>query len=315
MYMSKLSERIAKSGVNILVVIIAIVVFVVAFIVLITISNASRPSTIEILAANRDLTFGDPIGSSDLISRTVYDDQLANSYIPSDQADQVVGGYAAVPIHAGQPITRDAIISPAGAGTRLSAVLAEYPGYSLFPLPLDANNVVAANSDSYLPGDMVSVTIVIASRPQPAVTPTPTAFANVPLETPEVAVEPTTETGETAVQEALDRGYPPMAKDLFPQGALVVAVQGLPVQTISEQTPAPNSSSSTDLSYVDYNQPKRLVLLVPSESVETLALGLESGDMVIVSMVTQGQPDSTTGFSYWDFEEMFRLERESLLKR
>jgi hypothetical protein len=308
--MPKLSERITKSGVNLLVIIIAIVVFIVAFGVLMAVSNASRPSTVDILAASRNLNFGDPITSADLVTISVYKDQLANKYIPANQADQVVGGYAALPIFAGQPIMRDAVMATAGIGTRLSAILSQYPGNSLFPLPLDAPNVVAAEPASYVPGDLVSITIVISSRPQPPVTPTPIPnnYGYVITPTPLPVAQP----GETTVQDALTRGYPPMAKDLFPQGVRVVAIQGLPVQTVQSTT---SSSSTTGSNItVDYNQPKRLILLVPSESVEALALGLKSGDMVIVSMVTQGQPATTAGFSYWDFEELIRLEREKLLK-
>lgn len=311
--MPKLSERLAKSGVNMMVIIIAIAVFIGAFFILMAISNASQPNTIDILVANRDLNFGDIITPADLIAVTVYEDLLANMYIPADQADQVVGGYAALPIRAGQPVTRDAIIALAGTGTRLSAILSQYPGYSLFPLPLDAANVVAADAASYVPGDLVSVTIVIASRPQPPVTPTPfwsDVYGYVITPTP----VPTAQPGETAVDDALNRGYPPIAKNLFPQGVRVVAIQGLPVQTVYQDTTSTSNTGGPDISYVDYNMPKRLILLVPSESVEVLALGLQSGDMVIVAMVTEGQADATTGFSYWDFEEMFRIERERTLR-
>ena len=312
--MAKLSERLAKAGVNTVVILIAIVVFIMAFVALMVFGNASRPATIKILAASRDLSIGDTIAATDLVTITVYQDQLANQYIPPDQADQVVGGYTALPIHSGQPVMRNSIIAPAGIGTRLSAVLAKYPGYSLFPLPLDATNVAAAEADSYMPGDLVSVTIVIASRPQPPTTPTPENPDGSSI-TP--TPQPVATSGENALQDALDRGYPPMAKDIFPQGVMVIAVQGLPVQTVS-QNPVSGSrsvdSNSTSVTQVDINQPKRLILLVPSESVEPLALGLQSGDRVIISMVTAGQPKQTTGFSYWDLEELFRLEREGLLK-
>ena len=98
---------------------------------------------------------------------------------------------------------------------------------------------------------------------------------------------------------------------------MVIAVQGLPVQTVSQNPTSGSSASnsnSSSITQVDVNQPKRLILLVPSASVEPLALGLQSGDMVVVSMVIAGQPKQTTGFSYWDLEELFRLEREGLLK-
>ena len=238
--MAKLSERLAKAGVNIVVVLIAIAVFIVAFVAQMAFGNASRPATIKILAASRDLSIGDTIAATDLVTITVYQDQLANQYIPPDQSDQVVGGYTALPIHSGQPVMRNSIIAPAGIGTRLSAVLAKYPGYSLFPLPLDATNVAAAEADSYVPGDLVSVTIVIASRPQPPTTPTPedSSCSNI---TPNPQPAATSE--ENALQDALSRGFPPMAKDIFPQGVMVIAVQGLPVQTVS-QNPVSGSSSS-----------------------------------------------------------------------
>ena len=311
--MAKLSERLAKAGVNTVVILIAIAVFIVAFVAQMAFGNASRPATIKILAASRDLSIGDTIAATDLVTITVYQDQLANQYIPPDQADQVVGGYTALPIHSGQPVMRNSIIAPAGIGTRLSAVLAKYPGYSLFPLPLDATNVAAAEADSYVPGDLVSVTIVIASRPQPPTTPTPEDLSGSITPTP----QPAATSEENALQDALSRGFPPMAKDIFPQGVMVIAVQGLTIQTVS-QNPVSGSrsvdSNSTSVTQVDINQPKRLILLVPSESVEPLALGLQSGDRVIVSMVTAGQPKQTTGFTYWDLEELFRLEREGLLK-
>ena len=314
--MSKLTERIAKAGVNTMVIVIAIIVFILAFIILGAYANSSRPATIEILGASQDLSIGDTITASDLISMTVYKDQLANQYILSSQANQVVGGYAALPISAGQPIMQNSIIAPAGTGTRMSAILAKYPGYSLFPLPLDATNVVAAEDSSYVPGDLVSVTIVIASRPEPPTTPTPSSNSYGTIITPTPI--PVAASTESSLQAALDRSYPPMAKDLFPAGVMVVAVQGLPVQTVSQNNGTSSTSSSSNssniTSEVSINQPERLILLIPSDSVEPLALGLQEGDRVIVSMVTMGQAKETSGFSYWDLEEYFRQQREDILK-
>jgi len=313
--LTKLPERITKSGVNFLVILIAIVVFVVAFVVMTTITNASKPATIDILAASRDLNYGDPITSTDLVKMTVYEDRLASTYIPANQANQVVGGYVAEPIRLGQPIRRDAIIAGAGERTRLSAVLARYPDHSLFPLPLDAPNVVAANSDSYVPGDLVTVTVVIASRPEPPDTPTPAPTYSVPGPGMTPTPEPTTPPGGSTPEDALRRVYPPIAKDLFPEGVQVIAVQGLPVQPTPASNPLPSTGNSTsDLPSTDYNLPKRLILLVPSKDIEELALGLKAGDMVIVSMVTAGQTGATAGFSYWDLENLLRLERQGLLK-
>jgi hypothetical protein len=310
--MPKLTERIAKSGVNFLVVVIAIVVFVVAMVVMMQISSSSKPATIDVLAAARDLSFGEPITPADLVAITVYQDKLSELYISSDQADKVVGGYVAIPMAAGQPVMSNSVVATAGEASRLSAILAEYPGHSLFPLPLDLANVVSADANSYLPGDLVSVTIVLDTRPQVAVTPTPNydGFGAVITPTPYPAAGATS---ENTLEDALNRGYPPMAKNLYPEGALVVAVQGLPVDYVPQDN-ATDINEQYDMAYAAANQPKRLILLVPSESVEPLAYGLLNGDMVVVSMVTAGQDDTTTGFSYWDLEELFRLEREQILK-
>jgi Flp pilus assembly protein CpaB len=309
--MPKASERLAKAGVNVLVILVAIAVFVIAFIVMTTINQAQRPKTVDVVAAAHDMSFGDPITEADLVTISVYGDKLASYYIPADQAGEIVGGYAALPFFAGQPIFRSSILATAAEASRLSAILSKYPGYSLFPLPLDAANVVAADLNSYLPGDLVSVTVVIDSRPQPPTTPTPmiSTEGNGALLTPTPMSE-----AESAVAEALDRSYPPLSKNLFPQGVRVVAVQGVQVNSVTDDSATSSSSSGSDITYVDPNQPKRLVLLVPSVSVEALALGLQTGDMVVVASVTEGQSDTTAGFTYWDFEEMFRIERESVLK-
>ena len=306
--MPRLTERLARSSVNILVILIAVVIFVAALAVLLGIASANRPATLQVLAAARDLNFGDPIRSADLVTLTVYQDSLSGTYVPADQAGQVVGGYAALPIPAGQPISRRAVLASAGGSTRLSALLSQYPGYSLFPLPLDAPNVVAAAADSYLPGDLVSVTIVLASRPQAAVTPTP-GLASL-----DTTLTPTPVPGAGApdpLEQALDRGYPPLAKNLFPQGVRVMAVQGLPAAT----APQPGAAGADQPVEVTASDPtRRLILLVPSRSVEPLAYALTGGDRLIVTMVGAGQADSTAGFSYWDLEELFRLEREKNLK-
>jgi Flp pilus assembly protein CpaB len=309
--MPKASERLAKAGVNVLVILVAIAVFVIAFIVMTTINQAQRPKTVDVVAAAHDMSFGDPITEADLVTISVYGDKLASYYIPADQAGEIVGGYAALPFFAGQPIFRSSILATAAEASRLSAILSKYPGYSLFPLPLDAANVVAADLNSYLPGDLVSVAVVIDSRPQPPTTPTPmiSTEGNGVLLTPTPMSE-----AESAVAEALDRSYPPLSKNLFPQGVRVVAVQGVQVNSVTDDSATSSSSSGSDITYVDPNQPKRLVLLVPSVSVEALALGLQTGDMVVVASVTEGQSDTTAGFTYWDFEEMFRIERESVLK-
>lgn len=308
-------KRLKNAGVNLVVIAVAVVVAAIAFVAAISLGNASRPETIEVLATNRNLNIGDTIAVADLKTIVVYKDQLASQYINADQANQVIGGYTALPIYADQPIPRTSVIAAAGAGTRLSAVLSQYPGYSLFPLPLDAQNVVAGDLGSYMPGDLVSITVVIASRPQPPITPTPmiSAYGYIVTPTPMAAAAP----AESALDSALTRGYPPVAKNLFPEGVAVVAVEGLPVVVTSDTSTTSSSntnSSASSMSYTNYNLPKRLILLVPSGSVESLALSLQAGDMVVVSMITQGQVATTPGFSYWDLEDLIKMEREKSLK-
>ena len=311
--MPKLSERIAKSGMNFIVVIAAIVIFIVALVIMMQIATSKQPSTLDVLAAARDLSFGEPITAADLVTITVYKDKLSEMYIPASQADKVVGGYVTTPLSAGQPLLSSYVVASAGEASRLSAILAKYPGYSLFPLPLDRPNVVSAEASSYLPGDLVSVTIVLDTRPQIPVTPTPNYEGYGVVLTPTPYPASVGETGNP-IQDALNRGYPPMAKNLYPQGALVVAVQGLPIKTVPQDNTT-GVNEQYDVSGATGNQPTRLILLVPSKSVEPLAYGLMNGDMVVVSMITEGQADTTAGFTYWDLEELFKLEREQLLKQ
>jgi Flp pilus assembly protein CpaB len=293
----KMFKRLKNAGVNLVVIAVAIAVAAIAFVAAISLGNASRPETIEVLVTNRNLNIGDTIAVADLKTIVVYKDQLASQYITADQANQVIGGYTALPIYADQPITRTSVIAAAGAGTRLSAVLSQYPGYSLFPLPIDAQNVVASDLGSYMPGDLVSITVVIASRPQPPITPTPmiSAYGYIVTPTPMAAAAP----AESALDSAL------------------TAVEGLPVVVTSDTSTTSSSntnSSASSMSYTNYNLPKRLILLVPSGSVESLALSLQAGDMVVVSMITQGQEATTPGFSYWDLEDLIKIEREKSLK-
>ena len=166
-------KRIANTGVNLVVLGVSVAIFLVAFFALSALGAAGRPPTIEVLSATRDLNIGDVITANDLIVKKVFQDDNAALYIPGEDAAGVVGGIVAQPIFSGQPIFRTAIIAQAAEGTRLSAVLAKYPGYSLFPLPLDAINLVAPDVEAFLPGDLVGVTVVSTSRPQQWTTPTP----------------------------------------------------------------------------------------------------------------------------------------------
>jgi Flp pilus assembly protein CpaB len=297
-------KRIASTGVNLVVLGVSVAVFLVAFFMLNALSTAQRPPTVQVLSTTRDLNIGDVISSDSLEAKTVFDDN-SNLYITADEVEGVAGGIVAQPILSGQPVFRTAILAPAAEGTRLSAALAEYPGHSLFPLPLDAMNVVAPDLAAFLPGDLVGVTVVIAARPQQFSTPTPMPELLLPADT---VLEPTItpDSGESAIADAQSRSFPPLAKDLFPMGVRVIAVQGLP--------PATDSTDDGSSSFTTFDQPQMLILLVPNAAREVLSLALQQGDRLVISLMARGEDDPTAGFTYWDFEDLFKADREEVLK-
>jgi len=293
-------KRIASTGVNLVVLGVSVGIFLVAFIALNALGAAQKPPTISVLSATRDLNIGDVISANDLAVKTVFQDDNAKLYIPADEVSGVAGGVVAQPIGSGQPIFRSAIVAQAAEGTRLSAVLAKYPGYSLFPLPLDAMNLVAPDAQAFLPGDLVDVTVVISSRPQQMTTPTvmPDVIFNGGQPTSTPAPQEVTQT------EALGRALPPLAKDLFPMGVRVISVQGLPPKV---------DSSNTNSSFNTTTTAHMLMLLVPNASREVLSLALQQGDKVVVSMLARGDETPTAGFTYWDFEDLFKQDRKDVL--
>ncbi|HMM97425.1 MAG TPA: SAF domain-containing protein [Anaerolineales bacterium] len=298
-------KRIANTGVNLVVLGVSVAIFLAAFFALSALGAAGRPPTLEVLSATRDLNIGDVISANDLIVKKVFQDDNAALYILGEEAAGVVGGIVAQPIFSGQPIFRTAIIAQAAEGTRLSAVLAKYPGYSLFPLPLDAMNLVAPDVEAFLPGDLVGVTVVISSRPQQLTTPTPMPEL---ILGPGYNTQPTTTPApvESAQADALSRALPPLAKDLFPMGVRVIAVQGLPPST-SETSDSSGSAFSTS------SQPRMLILLIPNAAREVLSLALQQGDRLVVSLMARGDETPTAGFTYWDFEDLFKHDREEVL--
>jgi Flp pilus assembly protein CpaB len=298
-------KRIAGAGVNIAVLGVSVAVFLVAFFMLNALSTAQRPPTVEVLSAARDLNIGDVISPDSLVVKTVFQDDNSTLYILAEEAEGVAGGIVAQPIHAGQPVFRTSLLAPAAEGTRLSAALASYPGYSLFPMPLDAMNVVAPDLAAFLPGDLVGVTVVIASRPQQFSTPTPMPELMLP---DDMVLEPTVTPvpQESAITDAQSRSFPPLAKDLFPMGVRVISVQGLP--PVADETDDGSSSFTT------FDQPRMLILLVPNEAREVLSLALQQGDRLVVSLMARGEDDPTAGFTYWDFEDLFKADREEALK-
>ena len=299
-------KRLASTGVNLVVLGVSVGIFLIAFIALNALGAAQKPPTLEVLSATRDLNIGDAITPNDLAVKTVFQDDNASLYIPGDEVSGVVGGVVVQPIFNGQPVFRSAIVAQAAEGTRLSAVLAKYPGYSLFPLPLDAMNLVSPDAEAFLPGDLVGVTVVITSRPQQMTT--PTAMPELILQTG-TGIEPTATAAPQEIEQAdaLSRALPPLAKDLFPMGVRVISVQGLPPQTDSTDT---NNSNS---SFTSFDQPQMLILLVPNASREVLSLALQQGDRLVVSLMARGDETPTAGFTYWDFEDLFKSDREKVL--
>lgn len=301
-------KRLAASGLNLAVLGVSVLVFVVSFFALNGLAAAQKPPTLTILAAARNLSIGQPITASDLVEKTVFEDDNAALYIPAEMAGEVIGGITALPIYAGQPIFRSSVIAPAGEGFRLSAVLAEYPDHSLFPLPLSENNVTAPDAATFLPGDLVGITVVIAGRPQPPATPTPSvgiSFLPTPVFTQTTTLIPSP---ETDMAQALDRTFPPLAKDLFPQGVRVIAIEGLPQPV----------SSTDDANAPVFNtgpQEQRLILLIPNDSREELSLAIQQGAQLFVSILAHGENGVTPGFTYWDFEDLFRADREEALEQ
>ncbi len=299
-------KRIASTGVNLVVLGVSVGIFLIAFIALNALGAAQKPPTIAILSATHDLNIGDVITANDLAVKTVFQDDNATLYIPSEEVTGVVGGVVAQPIFNGQPIFRSAIVAQAAEGTRLSAVLAKYPGYSLFPLPLDAMNLVAPDANAFLPGDLVGVTVVISSRPQQMTT--PTIMPDVIIESGNIEQPAATPIPQEIAQaEALSRALPPLAKDLFPMGVRVISVQGLPPQTDS------TDGSDGGSSFTTFDQPQMLILLVPNASREVLSLALQQGDRLVVSLMARGDETPTAGFTYWDFEDLFKKDREDVL--
>jgi len=312
--MSSFFNRIRKSGLNIMVLVISIAIFVVTFMLLNGLVQAQKPPTRQVLAAANSLDIGDVIRSSDITEKTVYEDENTALYIPADQADSVIGGIVALPISANHPIFKSAILSQASEDTRFSAVLSQYPDYSLFPLPMDAMNILAPDINIFLPGDLVGLTVVIGDRPQ--VIETQTAPEELPGITPtlsEAAMMATLAAYEvsktkTPGEEALDRSFPPMAKDLFPAGVRVIAIQGLPPDPTSD-----DKETAVQAGLANAIRSQLLILLIPNQSREELALAMQQGDQLIVSLLASGEDITTPGFTYWDFEALFKSDRAEVL--
>jgi hypothetical protein len=252
------------------------------------------------------------------VVKTVFVDDNTSLYVPADEEGtaSLLKGIVVVPVFVGQPVMRTSVVAGAGDSERLSAALINYPeSGSLFPLPLDFANVVAPGLDSFLPGDLVNITVVISSRPQPPVTPTVMPEFITGSE-PYIPVAPQVIASPIPMESDMDKAkallYPPMAKDLFPEGIRVIEVQG-GTQKIDADA---QTSDTVDpaAGYVDFNQPKILILLVPDEKREELSLALQEGDALVVTLLSEGKDEPTEGFSYWDYEEWMKAQRELAIK-
>ena len=90
-------------------------------------------------------------------------------------------------------------------------------------------------------------------------------------------------------------------------GVRVISVQGLPPQTSN------SNSSDTSSSFTATTPAHMLILLVPNASREVLSLALQQGDRLVVSLMARGDDKPTAGFTYWDFEDLFKSDREKVL--
>jgi hypothetical protein len=80
-------------------------------------------------------------------------------------------------------------------------------------------------------------------------------------------------------------------------------------------TPKTDSSNTSDTSssFSTETQAHLLMLLVPDASREVLSLALQQGDRLVVSLMARGDDKPTAGFTYWDFEDLFKADREQVL--
>ena len=306
-------RRLANSSVNLIVLVLAAVTFVGTFMALRGLAGSQRPASIMVLTAARDLNIGDIITSASLTERSIFEENDMSLYIPANQSETVLGGVVALPIFAGQPLSRRDVIAQAGEAQRLSAALGKFPDHSLFPLPLDANNVIAPDIGLFLPGDWVAVTVVMDARPQLAVTPTPSGLEALSL-VPAAATPGSSDglgtlpVSQAEAVEAGERAFPPLAKDLFPKGVLVISVHGSP-----QSDTDPGSSNSGPV-LGGLSQQRLLILLVPNQSREQIALAMQRADQVFISLLVGGDGTAISpGFTYWDFEKLFQTDRQQML--
>ena len=295
-------KRLQQSSPNVLVLAASAIVFAACLFAIQGWISTRIPDTAAILISARDLQPGERVRASDLVEQTVFMDASTGLYFKASDAGSLVGAYAALPLHAGQPILRDSLIAAASASDRFSALLAQFPDHSLFPLPLDSSNIIAPPIDLFLPGDLLAITVVMDGQPQHPPTETAGGFSVTLPGAAATALPAGVPVQQGGIAETDPQDDPPLAKDFFPDGVRVVSVQGLPRQ------PGPGEPAQAFDSAPD--QPM-LILLVADEGRERLSLALQQGDSVIISLINHGSHiQSTRGYTYWDFETWFEAERE-----
>ena len=283
-------RRLSASLGGLGVVAISAAVFVAAFLLLQSVSAASRPPEVELLAAARDLPAGTTLTEKDLKAIRAFRDEASAAFVPAEEITRTVGGLLAMPVRAGSPIPRDALLAPAGA--RFSALLADAPGHAAFPLFLDEPNVASPPVETFRPGDVVGILAVVAHEPArpeaPAVPELPPA---APRPTP--AAPPAALTATLPVTVRV-----PAAKSLFPQGVRVLAAL----------------SPRTDPELGTVSGRPALILLVPAGELERLALALQQAEKVFVVHLgrAEGLPERTPAFTFDDFLAQMEEDRRRL---
>jgi len=283
-------RRLSSSLGGLGVVAISAAVFVVAFLSLQSISAAARPPEVELLAAARDLPAGATLTEEDLRIIRAFRDEASAAFVPAEEITRTVGGLLAMPVQAGSPILRDALLAPAGA--RFSALLADAPSHAAFPLFLDEPNIASPPIETFRPGDVVGILAVMAHEPARLEAPAVPELPSVePRSTPTATTVPPTATLPATVRI-------PVAKSLFPQGVRVLV--------------ALSPRADPELGVVS-GRPA-LILLVPAGELERLALVLQQADKIFVVHLgrAEGLPERTPAFTFDDLIAQMEEDRRRL---
>lgn len=264
---------------------LSVAVFIAAFLLLQAVGAAQRPPEVELLAAARDLRPGEILAEQDLRTLRAFRDEAVEAFLPAEALSKTIGGLVAWPIPAGRPIPRDAVI--ASSGSRFAALLGDDPGYAALPLFLDAPNLIAPPPETFLPGDLVDLVVVVTAEP-----PRPEAVAPMPVPTP--AAPGITGTAPITLRV-------PVGKSLFPRGARVLAVM---VPSMDPESGMAGPGHPT------------LVLRIPAADLERAALLLRLADQVSVVHLGRGEgfPERTPAFTYDDFMDWLAEERRRTLE-